>query len=199
MEKKNVKVLICIDMQRDFVYGSLKNDAAKAIIPTLMDKLNNFDGEYIIFTRDTHSEDYLYSKEGEKLPVKHCVSGTAGWELIPQLNDFINDNLVSRKHTINIVDKPTFGSVEKDRNGHSLVSLIKTIVDGKENVSIELVGTCTGICVVSNALLLKAFFYDTADITVDASCCACITEETHQAALTTMECCQINVINRKVK
>lgn len=199
MEKKNVKVLICIDMQRDFVYGSLKNDAAKAIIPTLMDKLNNFDGEYIIFTRDTHTEDYLFSKEGEKLPVKHCVSGTDGWELIPQLKDFIRENLVSRKYTINIIDKPTFGSVDKDRNGNSLVSMVKTIIDGKKNVDIELVGTCTGICVVSNALLLKAFFYDKADITVDASCCACITEETHKAALTTMECCQINVINRKVK
>lgn len=199
MEKKNVKVLICIDMQRDFVYGSLKNDAAKDIIPNLIGKLNNFDGEYIIFTRDTHSEDYLYSKEGEKLPVKHCVQGTSGWDLIPQITDFINQNLVTRKHTIMVIDKPTFGSVEKDRNGNSLISVVKTIVGDKDNVSIELVGTCTGICVVSNALLLKAFFYDKADITVDASCCACITEDTHNAALTTMECCQINVVNRKVK
>lgn len=192
--ENNTKILVVVDMQRDFVDGSLKNDSAKAIIPNLMDKLNNFDGEYIIFTRDTHGEDYLYTKEGEKLPVKHCVEGTEGWELIPEIKEFIDNNLTTRKYSISIVDKPTFGSLQKDKNGNSLVSLINIIVKDKKEASIELVGTCTGICVVSNALLLKAFFYDTADITVDASCCACITEETHQAALTTMECCQIEVL-----
>lgn len=197
MEKKKLKVLICIDMQRDFVDGSLNNEAAKAMVPRLMDKIRNFDGEHIIFTRDTHTEDYLYTKEGKKLPIKHCVEGTKGWSLIPEIADFVKENLTTGKYNVSIIDKPTFGSVERDKNGESLVTLVDRLINAKGNAEIEIIGTCTGICVVSNALILKAFFYNKADITVDASCCACITNETHQAALTTMECCQINVINRE--
>ena len=190
------RILIVVDMQRDFVDGSLNNEATKAMVPRLMEKIRNFDGEQIIFTRDTHGDDYLYTKEGQNLPVKHCVRGTEGWSLIPEIADFVKENLTTGKYMVTIVDKPTFGSVARDENDNSLVSLVAHLLNGHENAEIEIVGTCTGICVVSNALILKAFFYDKADIIVDASCCTCISEETHQAALTTMECCQIKVINR---
>lgn len=193
-----ISILVVVDMQRDFVDGSLKNDAAKAIIPNLMDKINNYDGEYIIFTRDTHTEDYLFSKEGQKLPVKHCIKGSDGWRLIPEIEDYLKKNLISREKTISVVNKPTFGSVHHDNETMSLIDCVNNIktANGECELCIEVVGVCTGICVVSNALLLKAYFYDIADITVDAKCCACVSDKTHDAALTTLETCQINVINR---
>ena len=167
------KTLIVIDMQNDFVTGSLANPAAQAIIPNIKRKIEEYEreGNEIIFTRDTHKANYLDTTEGKHLPVPHCIYGTWGWLIVDELN------YPGYPH----INKTTFGYPHwayKD--------------DFDEN-EIELVGTCTDICVVSNALILKAEFPN-ANITVDASCCAGVTPESHQAALTTMKMCQINVI-----
>ncbi len=172
-------ILIVVDMQNDFVDGALGTKEAISIIQNVVDKIEHFDGD-IIVTYDTHGENYLQTSEGEKLPVEHCIKGTEGFEL--------NSDILSAlgKKSFTKVEKPTFGSVD-------LPEIIKNLA-GDENFTLELVGLCTDICVVSNALLLKAHFPET-DITVDASCCAGVTPGSHASALLTMKMCQINVIN----
>ena len=179
-----MKVLVVVDMQNDFITGSLGTPEAQAIVPNVKKKIEEYrnNGDTVIFTRDTHQEEYLLTKEGHKLPVEHCIEDTWGWMIV--------DELSTEAATSEIVNKPTFGSVD-------LCDVI-TILESKYAPSvvieeIELSGLCTDICVVSNALLLKTVFYDTIDISVDATCCAGVTPETHEAALKTMEMCQINV------
>ena len=166
-----MKTLIVIDMQNDFIDGALGTKEAQAIVPNVKKKIEEYEsrGDEIIFTRDTHQSDYLETNEGKHLPVEHCIDGTYGWQISSEL--YLNPRP--------IVDKPTFGNLNW-----------KTWFDFEE---IELVGLCTDICVVSNALILKAM-YPEINITVDASCCAGVTPESHKAALTTMKMCQINVI-----
>ncbi|MCL2080504.1 MAG: cysteine hydrolase [Oscillospiraceae bacterium] len=166
------KALIVIDMQNDFVDGALGSGRARAIVPAVRAKIAEYAGrgDLIIFTRDTHTANYLQTQEGRNLPVEHCIAGTRGWEIYDGLD---NEGCL-------YIDKPSFGWC-----GWTYP------LDGAE---IELVGLCTGICVVSNALILKAA-YPEAVITVDASCCACVSEESHRAALLTMRMCQVNVIN----
>ena len=163
------KTLIVIDMQNDFVSGSLGTKEAQAIVENVKNKIAEYkaDGYEIIFTRDTHGEDYLDTAEGRKLPVEHCVKGTWGWQLADGLD---TDGAV-------YIDKPTFGTM---------------VWSDMDFDVIELVGLCTDICVISNALILKAEFPN-ADISVDASCCAGVTPETHNAALAVMKMCQIEV------
>lgn len=172
------KILIVVDMQNDFVDGALGTAEAAAIVDNVSDKIRAFQGE-IFVTYDTHSENYLETSEGRKLPVPHCIKGTNGW----YLNEKVALTLAEK--TFTEVEKPTFGSVV-------LPDLVSRAAGG-DDFEIELVGLCTDICVVSNALLLKANFPE-AEITVDASCCAGVTVETHKAALATMKMCQINVI-----
>lgn len=172
------KFLIVVDMQNDFVDGSLGTAEAVAIVPQIVEKIQNFDGE-IIVTYDTHTEDYMNTSEGENLPVSHCIKGTKGWEL----NSQVASALIGRDYTK--VEKPTFGSIR-------LPEIIRELADGEE-FSLELAGLCTDICVISNALLLKAAFPET-QITVDVSCSAGVTPETHNAAIITMRSCQINII-----
>ena len=166
------KTLIVIDMQNDFIDGALGTPEAQAIVPNVKKKIEEYEanGYDIVFTRDTHQKDYLDTNEGKHLPVEHCIEGTYGWQIVSEL--------ISNE-PYPIVDKPTFGNL-----------YWKEFFDFEE---IELVGLCTDICVVSNALILKAM-YPEINITVDASCCAGVTPESHQAALTTMKMCQINVI-----
>ncbi len=171
------KFLIAVDIQKDFVDGALGTAEASAMIPNAVKKISGFNGD-IFVTYDTHFENYMDTAEGRKLPVPHCIKGTDGWKL----NDSIADALQEKKFTE--VEKLTFGSVD-------LPDMIKAAADGEE-FTIELIGLCTDICVVSNALLLKASFPET-EIYVDASCCAGVTPESHMAALTTMKMCQINV------
>lgn len=172
------KILVVVDMQKDFVDGALGTAEAVQIVGNVVKKINSFDGE-IIVTYDTHFENYLNTSEGEKLPVEHCIKGTAGWNL-----DFeVQSALENRKYRP--VEKLTFGSVE-------LPAIVGEITKGEE-FSVELIGLCTDICVVSNALLLKANFPENR-ISVDSSCCAGVTPETHEAALTTMKMCQIDVL-----
>lgn len=172
------KILVVVDMQRDFVSGSLGTDEAKAIVPNAADKIRAHSGSVIV-TFDTHTEDYLDTAEGKKLPVKHCIKGTDGWEL----DESIKAALKGKKYTA--VEKPSFGSVK-----------LPVIIDdlcGGENFEIELIGLCTDICVISNALLLKAYYPDK-NITVDSACCAGVTPQLHNAALSVLGSCQINVI-----
>ena len=179
--KKVIKVkefLVVVDIQNDFVDGALGTAEAQAIIAPAVSKINNFDG-HIFVTYDTHYADYLSTSEGRKLPVEHCIKDTNGWQLNPQIK-----TALSGKEYTEVI-KNTFGS--KD-----LPAIIAKVADG-EDFSVELIGLCTDICVVSNALYLKANFPE-CEITVDSACCAGVTPATHSAALDTMRCCQINVI-----
>lgn len=171
------KILVIIDMQKDFVDGSLGTKEAQAIIPAVKDKIENFDGE-IIFTMDTHTEDYLNTQEGKKLPVSHCIKGTPGHEIIEELQPYT-------KKALAIFEKETFGS-------RKLGSFLKELHKEKEIESIEFIGLCTDICVVSNALLVKAFLPEV-PIIVDSNCCAGVTPEKHESALETMRSCQIEI------
>ena len=164
-----MKTLIVVDMQNDFIDGSLGTKEAQAIVPNVKKKIQEYKnrGDEIIFTRDTHQSDYLDTPEGKKLPVVHCIEGPKGWQ--------IADGLEVEGCTY--IDKPTFGWTHWNERTFQ---------------EIEMVGLCTDICVVSNALILKATF-PSVEITVDASCCAGVTPQTHLAALETMKMCQILV------
>lgn len=170
------KLLIVIDLQNDFINGSLGSVQAQGIVNNVKDKIELYHqkGDKVIFTRDTHYDNYLDTQEGKSLPVKHCIINTDGWDIT---NELSFDNTV-------IWDKKSFGSPE-------LAEYIRKELDIDE---IELVGLCTDICVISNALILKAFMPEV-KITVDASCCAGVTPESHKNALAAMKMCQINIIN----
>lgn len=183
METK--KVLVVIDVQNDFITGSLRNEEAIKKVPNIVKKIRNFKGDAIFYTMDTHPENYLFTKEGEKLPVVHCVNGTDGWEIEPNVKAALEDAKL-RNIKVVCVEKPTFGS-------YDLVEEIKR-VSLWADLDIEFVGFCTDICVVSNALLVKAAFYEKAKISVIENCCAGVTPESHEAALTTMRMCQIDII-----
>lgn len=178
-----MKVLVVVDMQNDFISGSLGTQEACTIVPKLADYIRKFDGR-VIATRDTHSEDYLDSMEGKKLPVIHCVKGTEGWDIHPQIRDALEET----RTWILTIDKPTFGSVQL---GESL----RRLQEEKGSVEeVVLTGVCTDICVISNALLIKAYLPET-EVTVDASLCAGVTLQSHRQALEAMKMCQITIIN----
>ncbi len=174
------KFLIVVDMQKDFVSGSLGSSDARSIVDNVINKICEFDAE-IIITMDTHFENYLNTAEGKKLPVEHCIKGTEGWQIIDEVKNALN----SKKYTA--IEKKTFGSID-------IINIIKDIAQD-DDFSIELIGLCTDICVVSNAIILKAAFCEK-EISVDASCCAGTTLDNHNMALNTMACCQINIINK---
>lgn len=169
--------LIVVDMQNDFIDGALGTPEACSIVDNAVRKIDGFDGE-IIATFDTHFENYLETAEGKNLPVSHCIKGTDGWKL----NSKIRDALESKGYTK--IEKLTFGSVD-------LPKLIADKAEG-EDFTVELIGLCTDICVVSNSLILKANFPEK-HIGVDSACCAGVTPESHNAALNTMKMCQIDV------
>ena len=172
------KVLIVVDMQKDFVDGALGSAEAVAIRDNVVKKIADHEGD-IIVTYDTHGENYMETQEGKNLPVPHCIKGTDGWKLDAK----VEAALAAKE--FHAIEKPTFGST-------ALPEYIKATYDPRE-IEIELIGLCTDICVVSNALLMKANFLET-KVSVDAACCAGVTVESHNAALTTMKMCQINVI-----
>ncbi len=172
------KVLVVVDMQKDFVDGSLGTAEAKAIVPAAVKKITEFDGD-IFVTFDTHFKEYLETSEGRHLPVEHCIRRSAGWQLDGDIAKALEGKDYKK------VEKLTFGSVDLPRQ------ILER--EGTEDFSIELIGLCTDICVVSNALILKASFPE-APITVDSSCCAGVTPELHRKALDVMKSCQIEVI-----
>ena len=176
MRDLNKCALVVIDMQNDFIDGALKNDAAISIVDNVAKKIATarIVGMPVIFTRDTHYENYMETVEGKHLPVPHCIKDTEGWQITSELEVLEGDK---------VIDKPTFGSLE-------LAEYLATLdVD-----SIEIIGVCTDICVISNAMLIKAKMPEK-EIFVDALCCAGVTPESHMNALKAMKMCHINVWN----
>lgn len=176
------KILVVVDMQNDFISGSLGTDEAVRIVPKVLDKVHSYDINDIYVTMDTHQSNYLDTNEGKHLPVVHCVEGTWGWEL--------QEDLKTALAGAAVVHKPTFGSTKL---AELLTEEYRSMASAGGDFTIELVGLCTDICVVSNALLLKAAMPEIT-VTVDGSCCAGVTPESHEAALTTMKMCQIEVL-----
>lgn len=179
--------LIVVDMQKDFVDGALGSKEAGMIVDHVVEKIKGWQGP-IIVTRDTHEENYLETREGKYLPVKHCIIHTDGW----QIHEKVQEALDCKKD-VTYVNKPTFGCVQLadiigNKQGYSKDEYISA-----QDMEIELVGLCTDICVVSNAMLLKAEFPEV-NISVDSQCCAGVSPESHDAALTTMKFCQINIL-----
>lgn len=170
-------ILVVVDMQKDFIDGALGTAEAQAIVEPVIEKMKSYQKSDIYLTRDTHGEDYLSTAEGKKLAVLHCVRGTEGWELHPEIEKLATPS--------QIFDKPTFGSL-------ALMEFLQQ-ENAAEPLQIELAGLCTDICVISNALLLKAAMPETR-IRVDAGCCAGVTPKSHKAALLTMEMCQIEIV-----
>ena len=170
------KILVVVDMQNDFIDGALGTAEAVKIVPNVEAKIRNFEGT-VLFTRDTHGDDYLNTQEGKNLPVPHCIKGTKGWEIRPELEAL---------RTTEAIDKVTFGS---DALGEKLRKL------NSENPieSITFVGLCTDICVISNVMLTKAFLPEVLLI-VDSSCCAGVTVATHENALEAMKVCQVTIL-----
>lgn len=172
------KILIVIDMQNDFIDAALGTKEAVSIVENVKEKIRSFPVEDVIATMDTHGEDYMQTQEGKNLPVMHCIRGTDGWKIRPDIAELLTG--------AKIYEKPTFGST-------ALAADLKELSE-KEEIELELVGLCTDICVVSNALLLKAAMPEV-EISVDAACCAGVTPQKHLAALETMRSCQIEVKN----
>jgi len=171
-----MKILIVIDMQNDFIDGALGTAEAAGIVPYVREKIAAFEGK-VFFTRDTHEEDYLSTQEGKNLPVPHCIKGTDGWQIRKELDEL---------RRTEAIDKVTFGSRD----------LVNVLAGEKDIEEITFMGLCTDICVVSNALILKANFPEK-EVYVDAACCAGVTVDTHNAALATMKMCQINVVGEE--
>ena len=172
------KLLIVVDMQNDFIDAALGTKEAVAIVEAVKEKIRSYPVEDVIATMDTHGENYMQTQEGENLPVPHCIKGTEGWQIRPDIAELLDG--------AEIIEKPTFGSI-------ALAESLKALSE-RETIELELIGLCTDICVVSNALLLKAAMPEV-KIIVDASCCAGVTPEKHLAALETMRSCQIQIIN----
>lgn len=168
-------LLIVVDMQNDFIDGALGTKEAQAILPAVIQRIRDFDGD-VVYTRDTHGENYMETAEGKKLPVSHCIKETPGWEIRPDVW------AAGEGKTVAVIDKPTFGSQE-------LCNFAE--VGGYD--SIELVGLCTDICVISNALCLKARLWET-PIAVRRDCCAGVTPDSHENALAAMTMCQIDIL-----
>ena len=174
------KFLIVVDMQNDFIDGALGTAEAQAMVPATVARIRQArqEGETILATLDTHGSDYMNTPEGRKLPVPHCIRETEGWQIHPEVMEAMGDAL--------LVEKPTFGSTR-------LPEILRGLAQDPAAMTIELIGLCTDICVVSNTLLLKAHFPE-ADIRVREACCAGVTPEKHAAALETMRSCQIDVL-----
>jgi nicotinamidase-related amidase len=170
------KILIVIDMQNDFIDGALGTSEAVGIVEAVKEKIRSYPAADVIATMDTHFDNYMQTQEGKYLPVPHCIRETAGWEIRPEIAALLKE--------AKIYEKPTFGSTQ-------LAADLKAAAD-KEEIELELIGLCTDICVVSNALLLKASMPEV-KISVDPTCCAGVTPEKHLAALETMRSCQIQV------
>lgn len=173
------KLLIVVDMQNDFVDGALGTQEAVAIVPKIVEKIQNFDGT-VIYTRDTHDENYLSTQEGKKLPVVHCVKDTNGWHLVEPIRE------LAIKYSSKIFDKQAFGCPE-------LAQYVAALYQAGEADEVEFVGVCTDICVISNSILIKASAPEI-KVVVNGSCCAGVTPESHENALRAMSVCQMEIV-----
>lgn len=182
------KILVVVDMQNDFIDGALGSKEAVAVVPNVVEKIKDNEWDQIMITQDTHYDDYMETQEGKKLPVPHCMIRTNGWELNPH----VKTSLLSKTTETNkpyYINKITFGSIELSKLWEE-----HRLENNGADLEFTLIGLCTDICVISNAMLLKAY-YPEARIIVDASCCAGVTPESHKTALEAMKMCQIEVIN----
>ena len=179
MEEIMKPILLVVDVQNDFIDGSLGTSEAVLALPKIINKIKQFDGE-VVFTRDTHFANYMDTQEGKNLPVMHCIKDTDGWQIAKEADDF------RIRNSCKVFDKPTFGSLE-------CAEYIKSLYDAGKVSEVTLIGFCTDICVISNALLLKAAMPEL-KLSVDASCCAGVTPAKHDAALEIMRSCQIQVV-----
>lgn len=177
------KILIVVDEQVDFTSGALGNKECEATVQASVDVINKNEYDEVYLTRDTHQKNYLETQEGRNLPVEHCIKGTDGWQIRPEIIEAVNHKYSSNVH---FIDKPSFGSIY-------LANRLKEeyFVEQKD-VEITLIGVCTGICVISNAMLIKAALPE-AKITVIEEACACVTPESHKNAIEAMKMCQINI------
>lgn len=181
------RILIVIDMQNDFIDGSLGTKEAAQIVDKVVKKIRSYKSGNVFATRDTHVAGYLQTQEGKNLPVEHCIKGTKGWEIHSDVAKALQE-----KDAV-IVDKPTFGSVDLAKLIVAIAEKERDAKTNEEGIEIELLGICTDICVSSNALLLKAFLPEV-KMFVDADCCAGVNPGKHQAALETLQSCQIHVL-----
>ena len=172
-----MKILVVVDMQNDFIDGALGSAEAVKIVPYVKNLIERFDGK-VLFTRDTHYADYLSTQEGRNLPVEHCIKDTYGWQIRKELDEM-------RK--TDAIDKPTFGSAV-------LADLLRAENEKEAIESVTLIGLCPDICVISNAMLIKAFLPEV-KVMIDAACCAGVTPESHKTALDAMKMCQIEIVN----
>ena len=179
------KITIVIDMQNDFLTGALANPDAVSIIPSVMEEIKSAD--FVVYTRDTHGSNYSETQEGKKLPVPHCIEGSWGWQIVDELNPRSFSTLNESGNWV-IYDKPSFGYVNI---WNGIVGNFPDLIDGDTEVTF--CGTCTDICVVSNALIVKSL-YPELTVNVKADACAGLTSEKHKAALEVMSSCQINII-----
>lgn len=180
-----MKILVVVDMQNDFVDGALGTKEAVAIVPKVVEKINTFDGEFAV-TQDTHKENYPETQEGKNLPVAHCIEQSDGWKLVAPVHDALKKRFDGGTMP-QFFYKPAFGSVQ----------LAGWLLNTNKNNPIDevvLIGLCTDICVISNAMLVKAYLPEV-KVTVDAACCAGVTPESHNNALSAMKMCQINIEN----
>lgn len=175
------KILIVVDMQNDFITGPLGNDECRAVVPKVVDLIKNGEYDRIIYTQDSHDDDYLETNEGKHLPVKHCVVGTKGWKLVPEVEEAFETYEMDNLPVDGFV-KDTFGCLDLAESFTYM-----------ENAQIDFCGVCTGICVISNAMLTKAAAPE-ANIRVIADACACVTPESHERALAAMEMCHIEIV-----
>ena len=173
------KLLVVVDMQNDFITGALENKEGQMIVDKLADYIRDFDGD-IIATRDTHTEDYMATQEGKKLPVPHCIRGTEGWNIVPAVQAALDKK--AETASVRYIDKPTFGSCK-----------LGETVAAEAYTDVELCGVCTDICVISNALLIKAYAVET-KVSVLKQLCAGVTPESHNNALNAMAACQVDIV-----
>ena len=180
-----MKVLVVVDMQNDFIGGALGTPEAAAVVPRVVEKIRSWEG-LIYATQDTHFANYLETQEGQVLPVEHCIQGTEGWRIEPRVRRALTEG-AKRNESVLYITKDTFGSRD----------LAAQLVERNKDepvACIELVGLCTDICVISNALVLKTFLPEV-PIRVDAACCAGVNPESHQNALDALRQCQVTIIN----
>jgi nicotinamidase-related amidase len=185
------KITVVIDMQNDFLIGSLPNRDAVSIIPSILHEIKKSD--FVIYTRDTHGSDYFETQEGKKLPIKHCIKDTWGWEIVEELNPqtLVTNNIMAGKRWY-ILDKPSFGYVNI---WNGIVGNFPDLILNNEDIEVTFCGTCTDICVISNALIVKSLYPELV-VNVKADACAGLTQEKHKAALDVMSSCQINIIKK---
>lgn len=179
------KVLVIVDMQMDFISGTLGNTACQEAVPAVRQTIKAGNYDSIFATMDTHDEDYLDTFEGNKLPVKHCIHATEGWKIHPDI-----ENALRQCKDVELIQKPSFGSIEL---GQKLGTIYEACLADNEKLQIDFVGVCTGICVISNVMIAKAYCPE-ANIRVLAYACACVTPQSHENALSAMQMCHIEIV-----